>query len=365
MTITDPQFLTFAQFSIMEYMFRNWAMLGIFFAIVAIVGIPIVVLGRYVNIMLNILNDTPPPMSMGPMDFEKIEGQIVRFRSFDGTSLRGMFLNGDQASGSKGMIIFFHEFSSDMYSCARYCRPLLEAGFDIFTFDFRDHGESSGEDNYQPRQWVSDREVDDALGAIAFVEDYLESQGLPVELGIFGISRGAGASIIASMRNPAIKAIITDGLFSTDITLETLMQKWANIFAKVRFVYENHRPSFWRFLRWLVLIFAHRKFNCKFPSVQKGLLRMIHRPVYMIHGARDSYISTDQAEFLSGLIPEPRNLWIVPKAKHNQAAVVSPAEYAERTVRFFEKYLTNDQKTLLLTKDQRPGTKDQITCSDG
>jgi len=61
---------------------------------------------------------------------------------------------------------------------------------------------------------------DDALGAIAFVEDHLESQGLPVELGIFGISRGAGAAIIAARRNPAIKAILTDGLFSSDMALE-------------------------------------------------------------------------------------------------------------------------------------------------
>ncbi len=356
MPINDTHFLLFAQFSIMEYMLRNWAMVGIFLAVITVLGIVSMVLGRYVRLLLNILHDTPPPLSMSPNDFEKKEGSIVRFRSFDGTSLRGMFLAGNKVAEADGMIVFFHEFSSDMYSCARYCKPLLDAGFDIFTFDFRGHGQSSSEVNYQPRQWVSDREVDDSLGAIAFVEDYLESQGRPVELGIFGISRGAGAAIISSMRNPAVKAIMTDGLFSTDITLETLMRKWANIFAKVRFVYENHHPAFWRFLRWLVLIFAHRKFNCKFPSVRKGLQRMIPRPLYMIHGEQDSYITTEQAELLFSEAKEPRILWIVPKAKHNQAAVVAPDEYAERTVQFFKKYLKNSQ---------RPETEDETTCSDG
>jgi len=339
MSIYENQLIVLAQWSIFEFIVRNWAMITIITTVVASVGIFSLVLGRYVRIMLNILKDTPPPLAMGPMDFERIEGQIVRFRAFDGTSLRGMFLFGNTSKPHKGMIVFCHEFSSDMYSCARYCKPLLEAGFDIFTFDFRGHGESSREEGYQPRQWVSDREIDDVLGAIAFVEDYLESQNLPVELGIFGISRGAGAAIIASMHNPAIKAIITDGLFSTDITIEALMKKWANIFAKVRFVYENHPPAFWRFLRWLVFIFVHRQFNCYYPSVKKALQHMMPRPMFMIHGQRDSYISTEQAEYLLSLLKEPKDIWIVPGAKHNQAVIVAPDEYTEKTVTFFKRYL--------------------------
>src|SRR5204862_4225889 len=110
-----------------------------------------------------------------------------------------------QSAMPKGMVIFAHEYSSDMYSCARYCCPLLKAGYDVFTFDFRGHGESSGEPGYHPRQWPSEREVNDMLGAIAYVEDWLQRQGRPLEIGLFGISRGGGAAILASQHNPAIK----------------------------------------------------------------------------------------------------------------------------------------------------------------
>ncbi len=339
------QLVGVSQWSVYEFIVRNWAMLTIIATICVIIGICVLVIGRYVKIMLNILKDTPPPFSMGPLDFKRIEGQIVRFRAFDGTSLRGMFLFCDSSVKRKGMILFCHEFSSDMYSCARYCSQLLSAGYDIFTFDFRGHGESSSEEGYKPRQWVSDREIDDTLGAIAFVEDYLESNNLPIELGMFGISRGAGAAIIASMHNPRIKAIVTDGLFSTDLTIEALMKKWASIFAKVRFVYENHPPVFWRFLRWVVFIFVHRQFNCYYPSVKKALLRMIPRPILMIHGQRDSYISVEQAKYLFELIGEPKELWIVPSAKHNQAVVVAPEEYSKKTISFFDKYLANCNET--------------------
>jgi pimeloyl-ACP methyl ester carboxylesterase len=327
------------QTTIWQFLSHNWAMTSIVATFIATITICCLVLGRYVRIMLNIMKDTTPPLAMGPMDFERIEGQIVRFRSFDGISLRGMFLYADRTKPRKGLILFCHEFNSDMYSCARYCRALLESGYDLFSFDFRGHGESSCDEGYQPRQWVSDREINDAMGAIAFVEDYLESQNLPVEIGMFGISRGAGAAILASLRNPAVKAIATDGLFSSDRTLEDLMRRWASIFAKVRFVYENHPPAFWQFLRWLLFIFAHRKFNCRYPSARKGLKHMIPRPIFMIHGERDSYIPVDQAKFLLKLASEPKSLWIVPGAKHNQGVIVSPQEYAEKTVGFFDHYL--------------------------
>jgi len=343
------------EWTIWHFINRNWAMFSIIATFVAIVVICSLVLGRYIRIMLNIMKDTPPPLAMGPLDFERIEGPIVRFRSFDGTSLRGMFLYANQEKPRKGIILFCHEFASDMYSAARYCRPLLETGYDIFTFDYRGHGEASCGEDYQPRQWASDREIDDTLGAIAYLEDYLESHNLPVELGLFGISRGAGAGILASWRNPAVKAIMTDGLFSTDITLEALMKRWAYIFAKVKFVYENHPPAFWAFLRWLLFIFASRKFHCSYPSVRKVLPRMIPRPMFMVHGERDSYIPEDQAHFLFSLIPGPKSLWVVPGAKHNQGVIVSPDEYRAKAIGFFDHYLSGiiastDRKTSSLAQ---------------
>jgi len=251
-----------------------------------------------------------------------------------------MFLFGRGGDRPKGMVIFAHEFSSDMYSCARYCGPLLAAGYDVFSFDFRGHGESSGEPGYQPRQWPSDREVSDMLGAIACVEEWLESGGRPVEIGLFGISRGAGAAILAAQNNPAVKAIISDGAFSSDTTLEHLMKRWAYIFAKVRFVYENHPPQFWRFLRWLLFRECRRKLNCTFPSVRKALARIPGpRPMLFIHGERDSYIPVEQSQRLYELAPGPKSLWVVPGAKHNQSVVVRPEYYAARTVAFFDEHL--------------------------
>lgn len=323
-----------------EYIARNWALVSMLLTVTFLVVTARLILRKYVRIMVNIIRDTPPPFAMGPLDFERIDGERATFRAFDNLNLCGMFLYGDHGGRPKGMVIFAHEFSSDMYSCARYCRPLLAAGYDVFSLDFRGHGESSGEPGYQPRQWPSDREVSDMLGAIAYVEDWLERRGRPVEIGLFGISRGAGAAILAAQNNPAVRAIITDGAFSSDTTLESLMKRWAYIFAKVRFVYENHPPQFWRFLRWLLMRECRRTLKCTFPSVRKSLRRMAPpKAMLFIHGERDSYIPVEQSQLLYEQAPGPKSLWVVPEAKHNQSVVVRPDYYASRTVAFLDEHL--------------------------
>ncbi len=318
---------------------RNWALLSIFCTVALLIVVPAVVLRRYVNLIINIFDDTPPPLSMDLRDYDRLEGKAVVFRAFDGHALQGMLLHGNPDQARKGIIVFAHEYGSNAYSCSRYCRPLLAAGYDVFTFDFRGHGQSGGEEGYKPRQWASDRELADMLGAIAFVEDYLERHDYPREIGLFGISRGGAAAILASVDVGSVKAILTDGAFSSDSTLEYLMQRWVSIFAKVRLIYENHPPAFWRFLRWLTFRECRRRFNCRYPSVRKAIGRIPATPIFFIHGQRDSYIPVAQSQLLYERAGEKRYLWIVPQAKHNQCVIQAPQEYARRTVRFFDEHL--------------------------
>lgn len=317
-----------------------WALISIAITLVLLIIIPWLILRKYVHIALNIVKDTVPPLSMGPRDFIRLEGKVVEFRAFDGIRLQGMFLYGHPDMRPRGTIVFAHEFKSDMYSAARYCQGLLDAGYDVFSFDFRNHGGSSYEENYNPLQWCTDHELQDILGAIAYVEDWLEQAGRARDIGLFGISRGGAAALIAAYRHPEIKAVVTDGAFSTDKVIEHFMKRWAGIFAKIRFVYENHPPTFWRFLRWMLFAECRRLLGVRFPSVRKALLDSDATPVLFIHGQKDGYIPVDQARLLYAVATEPKYLWLVPNAKHNQSAIVAPIEYAERLVSFFDEHLS-------------------------
>jgi pimeloyl-ACP methyl ester carboxylesterase len=328
--------------SFWRFVTSNWAALTIAGTCLSLLVFLVLLIGKYVRICLNIFVDTPPPLSMGPRDFQVIRGEEVRFRSFDGTSLRGMWLRTPNQRDRKGAIVFCHEFGSDMYSCARYTRPLMETGFDVFTFDFRGHGDSSCPPGYRLLQWPSDKELEDVLGACAYVEDATEAAGHSRRIGLFGISRGAGAAILAAGSDPNIACMLCDGAFGTRVTLVSLMKRWAYIFARVKLVYENHPDTFWRFLLWCMMRFAQPKLGRRFPSVRKALAKMVSCPILFIHGQRDSYIRYSQAHILHDTAVEPKALWIVPNAKHNQSVVVAPAEYAARSIAFFRKYLAGE-----------------------
>jgi len=163
---------------------RHWAALVIVLTCMSLLAFMAIILAKYVRITLNIFVDTPPPLAMDPPDFTPLQGEMIRFRSFDGTSLRGMHLHPKNPNEYKGTILFCHEYGADMFSCARYARPLIEAGFDVFTFDYRGHGDSSNRSRYKPLQWPSDKEQQDTLGALAYVEAALTAEGNPSPPGL-------------------------------------------------------------------------------------------------------------------------------------------------------------------------------------
>ncbi len=66
---------------------------------------------------------------------------------------------------------------------------------------------------------------------------------------------------------------------------------------------------------------------------------MSARPVFFIHGEKDSYVRPEQAKRIYDQAHEPKFLWIVPQAKHNQAVEEAPELYRERTTAFFRQYL--------------------------
>ena len=58
----------------------------------------------------------------------------------------------------------------------------------------------------------------------------------------------------------------------------------------------------------------------------------------MIHGAKDAYIGPEIARQLFVLAGEPKDLWIVPGAKHNRCREVDPDAYAARIESFLQQY---------------------------
>ena len=163
------------------------------------------------------------------------EGEEVRFRTRDGLHLAGTYLKARTASRA-GVLVFCHEYLSDRWSALPYVDHARDLGFDLFTFDFRNHGESPSDPVYKPLQWVTDHEVYDLQAALAYLKSRADAD--PAGFGLFGVSRGGGTALCVAGRDPRVWGLATDGAFPTRGTMLAYILRWAEIYVG--------NPTFWK-----------------------------------------------------------------------------------------------------------------------
>jgi dipeptidyl aminopeptidase/acylaminoacyl peptidase len=264
-------------------------------------------------------------------------GEAVRFGTTDGLTLSGCYFR--TARTRRGVILFGLEFSSDCWSCRSYCDYLVENGFDVFAFESRNQGSSDRQAGYEPLQWVTDYEVQDTEAALAYLKGRPDAD--PRGVGVFGISKGAGACLLAAARDPYVRCCVTDGVFATYTTLVPYMRHWFRIFNN-HYVRQAMLPSWYYGLVGLTALRRiERERRCRFPHLERALGQLAPRPLLMIHGEADNYIKPEMARALFACAGQPREFWLVRGAKHNQGLQVAGEEYRRRVLKFFEEHLAS------------------------
>lgn len=292
---------------------------------------------RYLRISLKLFMNTQMPMTAESGNHRALAGEVHEFPSRDGTSLMGAFIDPPPGVPVRGTVVFAPEFKGDRSSAARYTAGLPEIGLRVFSFDFRGHGESSDSGPYQPTHWVTDHEVNDLLGAVAYVESI--SGGADHPVAAMGVSRGACAAAVAAMHSPDIRVLAVDGLFSTDNMVESLMKRWAVIFAGITLVRKEHPPERFGILRVFTVLYAELKLRCRYPLVRKALPRLKDVPILFLYGEQDTYVDPDQRIKLYRVKPGIKQLSTIPGAKHNQGVVVDPEGYRRLVVEFLDQHM--------------------------
>jgi pimeloyl-ACP methyl ester carboxylesterase len=316
----------------------HWLLLLLVGLAVTLLTFLVFVLVKYMRLGINMFLDTPLPMSTTPQNYAPPEGEIVSFPSLDGRSLRGMFIDRPPGLPDRGTVIFCHEFDSDMLSAGRYARALIDAGYTVFTFDFRGHGRSFTPPHYEPRHWPSNHEVHDVLAAIAYVAGRRDVS--KTGLGLIGVSRGACAATMAAILTPVVRCLVVDGVFSTDLRIDQLMKRWVEIYSRIDIVSVDRTYLVYRFFRVLLMFYVELKCRCRFPSTCKALAKLESVPVLFISGERDTYVPPDETMAFFNMKPGPKEVWICPGAKHNQPVVTDPETYARKVASFFDRHLS-------------------------
>src|SRR5206468_4123352 len=176
----------------------------------------------------------------------------------------------------------------------------------------------------EPFQWVTDKDVADMRVAIRYLLTRPDAE--PNGIGLFGISKGGGTGFVAASTEPAIRCLVTDGAYATYTTMVPYIQRWIKIYS------DNHRlqrvlPTwFYGLIGVTGMNRVARNRGVTYPSVEKAVGKL-RRPVLMIQGESDTYIKPEMALALYERAAAPKDLWLVPGAKHNQAIAVAEDEY--------------------------------------
>ncbi len=277
------------------------------------------------------------------------------FPTVDGLTLRGSYVR--CRTGERiGVVMFCHEFGGDRHVAAPYMVELLDQGFDIFAFDFRNHGESDRMEGYAPRTWVTQYEVLDVQAALSYLRSLEDAD--PDGIAIVGLSRGGSAALSAASQADGIWGMVTDGAF---------VSRWVTTANIRRFMPQFVRlaPVLTR-LPWCVhaiygsvvhdLVARQVKHPCRDIARDVRRLRV---PLLMIHGGRDRTIPVELAYRLHKRLPHQTRLWVVPKSGHNRSIRTQPNRYRRRMSRFLRNHapgLLRNGRTMALDAS-RPATE--------
>ncbi len=192
---------------------------------------------------------------------------------------------------------------------------LAKEGYGVLAWDARAHGEGDGDIST-----LGYLEILDVKAAL----DFALSQPDVEHIGAWGGSMGGATMIRATAEFLQIEALVVDSSF---VSLE----------AEVDFLapYPLVNP--------LAKFMLGIGLGVDLDSISpvEAIARISPRPIYIIHGTKDSMASPESAEILFNSAKEPKKLWVEEDAIHLGIHMKNPPRYERRVIRFFDEWLLN------------------------
>jgi len=196
------------------------------------------------------------------------------------------------------VILFLHGNAQEVYSWSLVRRELLPLGCRMLLIDYHGYGKSGGE----PHEAGLYLDGKAALG-------WLHRKGLEDgEIIVFGKSLG-GAVACEVARSRDLRALILESTFTS------LAGMAGRLFP---------------------MLPGGISLGEEYSSIEK--IGGINCPLLVIHGERDELIPVEEGRALFDVAPEPKELYLVPGAGHNDLSLAAGPEYPRRIGDFLEKH---------------------------
>ncbi len=279
---------------------------------------------------------------------EPLIGEEVEFQSRDHTTLRGVVLR-HKSTEHKGSVLFCHELNGTRLSVSPYVNNLAEAGFDVFTFDFRNHGKSDFTFLGQPTPWVTSTDMEDVQAAIDFLvsrSNAAQPAADSEKIGIFGFGKGAAVALCAAGSDERVNSVVLDAPMAEsalfDINCRELLSKAMRLSRRrsSRFLSFVGRAILYSLACPVIsVVYAWRRFvigmwfGCRFID-PRSYAKKVQQPVMVVHSNADASVRADQIQAFCHRMAQRPQLWFVSDKERVQGSGV-PDSCARQVARFF------------------------------
>ncbi|MBW2503731.1 MAG: alpha/beta hydrolase [Deltaproteobacteria bacterium] len=210
----------------------------------------------------------------------------VTFLASDGTELRGWFL---PANPQAPVVLFCMGNYGNMSYRLQNLALIHQLGLNVFIFDYRGYGLSSGKTTEQGTYL-------DGRAALA----WLKARGWPPErMVFFGRSLGAAIALQLALETPPAALI-----------LETP-------FTSIREMGKTHYSVLYALLGWLL--------NAQYDNLAK--IASLNSPLLVIRGSQDRICPPHMAQTLFDRAPQPKQLYTIEGAGHNNTLSIGGESY--------------------------------------
>ncbi|MEO1149031.1 MAG: alpha/beta fold hydrolase [Cyanobacteria bacterium J06638_22] len=194
--------------------------------------------------------------------------------------------------GERGALLYLHGNGSNIGANVNHAARFHQMGLSVLLVDYRGYGMSDG--GFPQEATV----YEDAQASWEFLVNELGYR--PEQVFIYGHSLGGAIAIDLAIRQPDAAGLMVQGSFTSMLDMA------------------NRTTSF----GWLPI---DQLLTQRFDSIAK--VPQLQMPVFFMHGLEDDQIPADMSEMLHAASPEPKRLWLVPDAGHNDLARVSGPEF--------------------------------------
>jgi uncharacterized protein len=248
--------------------------------------------------------------------------ETVRIPRTGGAPVVGWLARGAPGHGAVLLLHGVHANRTMMLGRARFLR---RAGYSVLLVDLPAHGESAGD-----RITFGARESEGARAALAYLR-----RAMPAErIGAIGASLG-GASLLLGQGEPAANgadAVVLEGVYPTiEEAIADRLRIWLG----------PPGPSLAPLLTWQLRPQTGVAAEELRPIDRVGQL---HVPLLVMAGEADRHTTLAESRRLFAAAPEPKTLWVVPRAPHGDLYASDSSGYERHVLPFLERYLRTTQR---------------------